>query len=164
MSSKREDEVKAVLETIRKKNKGRLTKQAVVAYANKNRESVLGKMFNWDAERAAMQHWLDRAGEIISRYITVVIVDRSLKVRVPYYVSDPTAPTNEGGYTCVLDKHTRTDATTIITNELDRCIGAIERARDVAFALDKQHRGLSEAMQKMLVESVTWKERLSDAA
>jgi hypothetical protein len=161
MSSEREDQIKAILEAIRKKHGGRLTRQAVFAHARANKTSVLGKMFDWDADKAAIAHWLDRAQEIISRYVTVVVIDKSMKIRVPYYISDPKAKANEGGYVCTVDKHSRQDATQIVVNELDRCVSAIERARDVAFALDRQHRGLSQALQKMLVEAVTMKERLA---
>jgi hypothetical protein len=161
MPTERQDQLRAILENIRAKNGGRLTRKAVVAYAQKHKDGPLGRMFNWNMEEAARAHWLDRAQEIITRYVTVMVVDRSMKIRVPYYVSDPSAPTNQGGYIGLADKHTRADATVIVTNELDRVIGAVSRARDVAFALDQQHRGMSEMLQKMLQEAVDLKERLA---
>ena len=157
MSSKREDQIRETLEGIRKKNGGRLTRQAVVAYARANKTSVVGRMFTWDKDQAAMAHWLDRAQEIITRYVTIVIVEKDVRVKIPYYISDPAAKTNEGGYVCVADKFNRNDAQQIILNELDRCVGSITRARDIAIALEKQHPGLSAQLRRMLLEFVTMK-------
>jgi hypothetical protein len=164
MTSHREDQIKAILEDIRAENGGRLTRQAVLAYASANKKSVLGKMFDWNKERAATAHWLDRAQEIISRYVTVIVVDETMKIRVPYYVSDPTAKSNEGGYVATMGRHSRGDATVIVTNELDRIVSAIERARGIAHALDQQHRGLSARLQGMLEEAVTLKDWLGGIA
>ena len=63
----------AHLEKLRLRNKGRLTPDIVVADAKRPR-SPLHNLFEWNAKRAAIQHWLERARYII-RSVVVVMED-----------------------------------------------------------------------------------------
>src|SRR5262245_24885424 len=99
--TKRELAIQAELEKIRARHGGRLTRHDVVREARKNKSGVLGKMFDWDIQSAAMAHWLDRAGEIITQYVSVVIVHRDRKIKIPLYVRDATLPADTGGYIAV---------------------------------------------------------------
>lgn len=161
MSSARQDEIRRELEKIRKRT-GRLTRQAVVRAAMADKTGPLGRLFTWDLKTAAMKHWLDRAQEIITRYVTIQVVTKSQRIVTVAYVRDPSAATNVGGYVA-LDQAAfdRKQATQILLNELERIKSGVERGRDIAGVLDAQHPGLAQWFQRMLVEIVDLKERLA---
>jgi hypothetical protein len=164
MSSARQDEIKAALEAIRIANGGRLTREAVVAAARSKRHA-LHSLFDWDDRTAAHTARLDRAQEIIVRYVTLTVVTRSAKISTVFYVKDPRAKTNEPGYIPLASESIDDeDARAIVTVELDRCRSSIERARNVAAVLDARHPGLSVQLQAMLEEVVTLAARVAAAA
>jgi hypothetical protein len=162
MSSVRQDEIRRELERIRKKNGGKLTRQAVVKAAMKDKEGPLGRLFEWDVETAAMAHWLERAQEVITRYVTVTVTTKSQVIRSVAYVRDPDAKSNESGYVA-LDQSAfdRRQATQILLNELERIKSGVERGRDIAGILDVQHPGLSAMFEKMLREIIDLRDRLA---
>jgi hypothetical protein len=162
MSSARQDEIRRELERIRKKNGGKLRRADVVRAAKADKKGVLGKLFDWNVDRAAMKHWLDRAQEIITRYVTITVVTKSQVIRSVAYVRDPDAVTNVSGYVA-LDQEAfdRRQATSILLNELERIKSGVERGRDIAAVLDAQHPGLSGMFEKMLHEIIDLRDRLA---
>jgi len=139
---------------------GRVTPNAVVKAA-KRPKHVLHREFIWDDRRAAGEQRLDRARELISRYVSVTIVHHSHKVVAPYYVRDPKLPPDQQGYIALtvaaLD---RASAQTIMRTELDRCAAVIERARSVVTVLDEKQPGLSAALENLLAEVIDLRDRL----
>ena len=162
MSSRKQDIIRLELEKIRNANLGKLTREAVVKYARANKRSALNKLFDWNVARAAQQHWLERAGEVIARYVTVVVTHRSEIIRSPFYVRDPDAKTTEPGYVALepgeLD---RRQARQVMLNELERCQFSIERARSIAGVLDAQHPGISAELEAMLEKLILLRDRLA---
>jgi hypothetical protein len=130
----------------------------------RNKRSVLHREFDWDDKSAAHTARLDRAQELITRYITIVVIDRSVKLTAPLYVRDPQMKSNEGGYLSLEDKITRPDARSIMLTELDRCRFSIERARSIANVLDAQHRGIANELEEMLMKIVDLRDRLGGMA
>ncbi len=164
MDSKRIDQLKKELEKIRIANGGRLTRQAVVKAARKAKGSVLHSMFDWNVDKAAERHWLDRAQEIITRYVTVTVIHRARKITSVFYVSDPRAKKNDGGYVAINQKDIqRNDAIQIVLNEVDRCKSSIERARNVADVLDSKFPGTAAQLQQMLEQLIALGEALQAA-
>ena len=114
---------------------GRLTASIVVEDA-RSPTSPLHSEFDWDVERAALRHWIERAREII-RSVHVVVETTKTEIRVPFYLRDPEMPTNKQGYVSL--DHLRTDddlAREALRYELTRAIGYMQRAEDVAAVLD----------------------------
>lgn len=162
MSSERNEAIRIALEQIRQKHHGRLTKQDVVKEARQNKKSVLHGEFDWNIQNAAMAHWLDRANELIVKYVTIVTVHKAIKVTTPYYVRDPAAKTREAGYVAVTSPDLdRAAAQQIVFNELDRCEHSIERARGIAHVLDQKFAGLSDMLEDMLQQIVAVKKRMA---
>ena len=162
MSSRKQDEIRRALEDIRKKNGGKITRQLVVKAAMKDKKGPLGRLFEWNKDKAAMAHWLERAQEVIVRYTTITVVTKAQKITSVAYVRDPDAKTNEGGYVSLTQSEfDRRQATQILLNELDRIRSGVERGRDIAGILDAQHPGLSMMFEKMLMEIVTLRDRLA---
>ena len=93
------DVVKNRLEQIASAHSGRITADMVVADA-KSKDSPLHGMFEWDARKAAQQHWLDTARKLI-RSVEVVMVVENITVRAPVYVRDPDQETAKQGYIAV---------------------------------------------------------------
>lgn len=157
------DKIKAALEAIRKKNGGRLTRQQVVDAA-RAKNHPLHDEFVWDDRKAADLQRLDRAQELIVRYLTVVIVDRSVKITAPFYVRDPSAEANEPGYVALTSEQIdRNAASQIILNEVDRCESAIGRARDIAGVLERKHHGIVGMLESMLANLIDIRKRLQAA-
>ena len=87
--------VKQELMLIKKKNRGFLTPEAVVAYA-KNKNSALHKYFTWNDTEAAERWRLEEASRLIRRiYVTVLPGKKQYKIRA--YVS-LSADRGRGGY------------------------------------------------------------------
>jgi hypothetical protein len=161
MSSKRIDKIRDALEAIRRQNGGRLTREAVVKTATNSRH-ILHREFVWNNKRAAHLQRLDRAQELITRYVTVVVIDRSMKIVAPAYVKDPTLRTNESGYTSITAETIKAkDAQQIVLVELDRCASCISRARNIAAVLDIRHRGVSDQLEDMLTQLVAVRRALA---
>jgi hypothetical protein len=131
-----------------KDKRGIITKRAVVELA-KNKRTALHRQFTWDRTQAAERHWLDRAGELIRQYVTITVVNRSVRFSSVAYVRDPKLPSNEGGYRN-LEDFNRHDATQVVLAELQRCESAIIRARAICGVLDARHPGLSDHLENAL--------------
>lgn len=157
----REDEIREALERIRVANGGRLTKEAVVRAA-RNARHTLHREFIWNDRDAAHRQRLERAGELIVRFVTIKIVHRSMHISAPFYVKDPSVPTNTPGYVPLTSADIdRNAAMQILLKEVERCESSIERARDICAVLDSNHPGLSEVFERMLQELVDLRQRLA---
>jgi hypothetical protein len=127
--------VKAHLANLAEAHGGKLTPEIVVDDA-RNEDSPLHDLFDWNAERAAMQYWLDRARQII-RSVRVVFRNERTIVRAPFYVRDPTVPNDEQGYISLAEVRGKDDvARDVLLDEFNRAAAALRRAREVAAALD----------------------------
>jgi hypothetical protein len=98
---KDKDLVAEKLAEIAGRNGGRLTPDLVLAEAE-SPESVLHDLFEWDDSKAAHQHRLTQARQIITS-VRVVITTEERKISTVYYVRDPEAGPVEQGYVS-LDK------------------------------------------------------------
>lgn len=148
MANERKEGIRRELEALCKKH-GRLTREVVVQWAQTNKRSYLHKEFEWDIGKAAYQHWLDRAGELI-RYVTVMVVSGTREIKVPAYVHDPDIPVNAGGYVPTMRDRSYQSARRIMLEEMQRCEQAIERARGLCAALGTKHAGIESELEQML--------------
>lgn len=123
---------------------GRLTPRAVVDDA-KSPDSPLHGLFDWDADKAADAHWLERARTII-RSVRIHAADPITTVlQAPYYVSDPTLPNEQGYISVALAKRDPLLAKETLRVEFGRALSALTRARRVAEAL-----GLSNELEALI--------------
>jgi hypothetical protein len=154
--TKRAEALTAAILACRDKD-GRITKRRVFTAARDDKRSLLGRQFNWNLREAAERHWLDRAGELIKQYITITVVNKSVKIKSVAYVRDPRLPARQEGF-CSLADVAQSDAEKITLDELNRCESAILRARAVVGVLDARFPGLSDKLENalsLLVEART---------
>lgn len=152
------DEVKTQLLAIAAKRNGRLTPDDVVADA-KRKDSPLHAMFEWDVKKAAAQHWVDTARAIIGSVEVRVTMDH-ITVRVPFYVRDPSAKSDEQGYIAVSALSRDHDSARVaIINEFQRAADQLRRARHLAMAL-----GLANEIDGIVASIVDLRDRVKHAA
>lgn len=135
MNKEQREAVRDRLRLLEDANGGILTPDAVVADAKK-KESPLHDYFEWDVKKAAYQHWLDQARELIVS-VRIVIKTDTVNVSSVYYVRDPDAAGDKQGYVSV--KRLRTDADAAreaLIDEFGRIASLLRRARELAVALD----------------------------
>jgi len=128
---------------------GRLTPEIVVRAAS-NKKSPLHSRFIWNDKVAAHRQRLDTAREILATYVTVTITRTKRQVSVPYYIRDPNAPPAVASYVRTEAERTRDQAEVILQNEIDRIVGCVNRARDIAEVLDQSHPGIAAKMETLL--------------
>src|SRR5262245_36521457 len=101
MTEERRLQLKEELSRIEDK-RGRLTPEAVVAYAKSHPQSALNSWFTWDDRRAAQAYRLDQARELIrSVYVTIQTEDRGV-VTVQLYKRDPEIEKDLQGYRSIM--------------------------------------------------------------
>jgi hypothetical protein len=111
-----------------------LTCEAVIEAA-RSPASPLHALFEWDTARAAQQHWLVQAREIICTY-RVKTVTSTTTYAVPYYARNPRAPSDQQGYVTVDQLRTDADlAHEHLIAEFSRVRSALDRARGYAVTL-----------------------------
>ena len=113
---------------------GTLTPEAVVEDA-KRKSSPLHDLFEWDEEKAATAHWHDVARRLI-RNVRVEIINEGITLKAPYFVRDPSLPSDQQGYTTV--SRLRNDAELArdaVADECSRAAAAFRRAQEVAAAV-----------------------------
>jgi len=99
---------------------------------------------------AAAERWrLERAGELIRRYVTLTVVHRNIRIKSVGYVRDPALPAHVPGMKS-LDEYNRQDSVKVVLAEIARCESAIERARAVTGYLDSRFPGLSDQLERAL--------------
>jgi hypothetical protein len=111
-----------------------LTAEAVVEAA-RDAKSPLHALIDWDLQRAAYQHWVVQAREIICTY-RVKTITTTTTYKVPYYVRNPKAPADQQGYVTVDELRTDEDLKRAhVDAELSRARSALDRARGYALTL-----------------------------
>jgi hypothetical protein len=147
--SPRREAIRVALESLRDSS-GRLTPEAVVRAA-KNPRHVLHREFGWDDRQQAHLHRIDRARELIVRYVSTTVIYKSERVTVPFYVRDPSAAPATQGYMALAGAEmTRENALAILLAEFDRCESSISRARRIVHVLDAKFPGLSQQLESLL--------------
>jgi hypothetical protein len=132
---------KAALEEIEARH-GSLTASLVVEEA-RNPRHVLHTQFDWDDKRAASKHRLDTARALIAS-VRVIVVIEDRNISVVGFVHNP-ASVGQGYIALSSLAQNRENAQSAILVELERIIGAIQRARSIAEGL-----GLSEFLETAL--------------
>lgn len=113
---------------------GSLTPDAVIEDA-KDPASPLHEHFDFDFERAAMNHWRFVARTLIAS-VRVVIRTEQYALSSVAYVRDPDKSHSEQGYASVASIRTDKDrARRVLESELSRAESAMRRAYDVAQSL-----------------------------
>jgi hypothetical protein len=131
------EQIRERINAIATRHNGRIRPDDVVEDA-RDPDSPLHKQFEWDLQKAAQSHWLDRARELI-RAVRVTITTDTTVVSSVAYVRDPTVDSDEQGYVSVASLRSDHDlAREAIVYEFTRASGALRRAREVAAALDLQ--------------------------
>lgn len=148
MSKEQRELIRQRLAEIEQSNDGRLTPEAVVEDA-KNLDSPLHAHFEWDVDKAAMRHWIDRAREIITSVTVVTRTDKTTVTSV-YYVRDPSAASSEQGYVSIEALRTDADmAREAIVNEFSRAASMMHRAKALAkvLKLEREVDGLIDSIE-----------------
>lgn len=131
MSAEQRAEIAKRLAELEDPVTGRLTPEAVVKDAKENAWSPLHKLFDWNVEKAAYQHWLTRAREIMT--MRVVVTTDSKSVSVVGYVRDPSAGPSEAGYVSVARVREDSDASRdVLLAEFARIRDLLNRAKELA--------------------------------
>ena len=113
---------------------GTITPQAVLSDA-KDPASPLHEHFEWDDSKAAHAHRINQARELI-RSVRLVITNTESVVRRVAYVRDPAKPAHDPGYISTFQlRKSPNEARAALMAELARADNAMQRAKDVAFAL-----------------------------
>ncbi len=133
MKPSKKAQIKQRLEDLMLANGGRLTPQIVINDA-KSPTSVLHGHFTWDIKKAAHKCWIDQARELI-RSVRIEVRTETHFVNAPRYVRDPKAGRAQGYAEVASLKTSKTIAREALQAELDRVIGALERAQEIAISL-----------------------------
>ncbi len=127
------DKVKICINEIAVANGGRITPDEVIAHA-RDPSSPLHSQFNWDIKQAALDHWRNRARQLISS-VRVQIQTDTRTVETVAFIRDPDAGTDQG-YVGVAVLLTDADhAARAFVTEFTRAESALTRATEVADAL-----------------------------
>lgn len=138
MSGAKREAIRKRLEELEQANGDRLTPDEVVAEA-KSKKSVLHDQFEWDDSKAAHQHRLDQARDLITSVRVVIHTDRTI-VRGVAYIRDPNASGNEQGYVHIRTLRKEPDAAReAVINEVARVKDSMRRLKHLAAALDLSH-------------------------
>jgi hypothetical protein len=145
-------------------SRGRLTPERVVAAA-RNPRHVLHREFGWNDRQQANLHRLDRARELITKYITVTVIYRSERISVPFYVKDASAPPTTQGYVALVGPSmNRANAELTMIAEFDRCASIIGRARGIAGVLSSRFPGLDAQLEGLLDQLIAIRSAISSEA
>lgn len=113
---------------------GRITPDIVLSDA-KHASSPLHNLYEWDTEKAAEAHWLDRSREILGQ-IHVIIHTETVTYQLPNYVRDPSAAAKEQGYVSMDALRVESAlARRALIAEVERAASALQRARIIAVGL-----------------------------
>lgn len=128
--------IKERLEMLAASNGGNLTPDVVVADA-KDPKSPLHDQFTWDVKKAAAEHWIHQARELI-RSVRIEVRTETHVIRAPRYVHDPKAGREQGYAELTTMRSSKDIAREALQHELDRALAALERAQEVATVLGLQ--------------------------
>lgn len=139
---------------------GSLTPDMVLEDARKKTSPLHGE-FEWDTEKAAHRHWIDRARHLI-RSVKIEVKTTRYEVKVPRYIKDPAIDRHKQGYTDVTKLRTEHDqARDAIINEFSRARACLDRARRLAIGLE-----VKEELDSLIsdIDTLTGRVRGSEAA
>jgi hypothetical protein len=132
-----DEQIRKRIQELAARRGGYIEPDDVIADA-RNPDSPLHGQFEWDVERAAMEHWRNIARKLIAS-VQIERVINEKTVEVVAYVRDPEKRGNEQGYVDVTILADRKDlARTALVAEFDRAEAALRRALAIAEALDLQ--------------------------
>jgi hypothetical protein len=134
MNKENREAIEKRLQEIKERCNGDLLVDDVIRDARKPNSPLHGE-FDWDVEKAAMEHWRETARQLI-RAVQVIVVVGTESIVVPRYIRDPDKPHGEQGYiepVEIKDDHSK--AMAALMYEVDRAESLMERARMVAVAL-----------------------------
>jgi hypothetical protein len=138
MNAAKKAAIRKRLALIEKQNGGRLTADDVIKDA-RDSSSPLHDQFEWDADKAAYKHWIDRAREIITSVKVVEIVE-SYAINTVFYVRDPSAGEKEQGYVSLTTLRSEADlAREAIHTEFLRARSMLHRAKTLAAVLEMEN-------------------------
>jgi hypothetical protein len=127
-------------------NGGVITPDLIIKDA-KRKKSPLHECFNWDVNKAAMEHWLGVARNIISS-VQVTVTEHTVVFPTPAYVEDPDKPKGTQGYVSTITLRSNKDkARRALIRELERAEAFMQRAYNVAAAV-----GLSNEIEALLAQ------------
>ena len=113
---------------------GRLTPNALVAAA-RDEDHPWHDSFEWDDAKAAQSHRVEQAREILRTWRPPKI--ETTELRAPSYLRDPRCGNDEQGYVSTVRVRKDADLTrSILLAEFERAGNALQRAYDIANALD----------------------------
>lgn len=137
---------------------GVLTPDMVIEEA-KNPDSPLHERFEWDVEKAAVEHWRDTARSIIRSVRIEYRVDNR-KVSCVGYVRDPSAERGEQGYVPLAKLKSQDEAARdALAAEVRRIEAAVERAREIAMFL-----GMADELESVVSGLARFAEQIKLAA
>lgn len=114
---------------------GRITAERLVQAA-RDKKHPLHDDFEWDDKKAAHEHRVHQAREIIAS-VRMIVTHSNKNVSCVGYVRDPEAPSDKQGYVSVNRLMTeRESAVEAILAEVSRVQSILERAQELAFGLD----------------------------
>ncbi len=111
---------------------GRLTPAQVVEAA-KSKASPLHSLFEWDKGKAAYQHWLNVARDVIGAVKIAVTINQAI-IRAPHFVHDPDAP-GQGYRSTVMLRKDLISARQSLIYTLEVAAGHVKRGYDLAAQL-----------------------------
>ena len=143
-----QEEKAAALQAIASANDGILEVDAVWQSA-RSENHPLHNYYEWDVEKAAVEHWRETSRRIIQS-CKVTIVHEDVVIKCPVFVRDPKTPAGEQGYAStdlVARKHA--DSAAVLQEELYRIKTLVERGRILA-----AHFGMSKRFESDLKEII----------
>lgn len=131
------EEKRSALEEIANAHDGLLRPEDVVNAAT-SKKHPLHHLFEWNDSRAAHEHRLNQARQLI-KSVKVVVTSETKSVETVYYVRDPRQGNNEQGYVALPRLKTDSEiAANAVAQEFGRALAALQRARDLTIAIGVQ--------------------------
>jgi len=128
------EEIKQALQALADANDNRLTVDLVIASA-RDENSPLNASFDWDVEKAAMNHWRDTARRLIRKVTIEYKVEKTI-VEAVSYIRDPRCDPLKQGYVSVSSIRTDEEvAHEALVMEFARVRTLLDRAHGLAKVL-----------------------------
>lgn len=128
-----DEEKAALLREIAEQNDGRLEPQKVVE-ASEDASHPFHPWFDWDNEIAGPKHRLEQARALI-RSVRIEIRTNTVPFRAPQWVRAPDRKPEQQGYVEVTAVVALDARLKILRQELDRCIGVVNRLAEISAAM-----------------------------
>lgn len=148
MNRKIYKQAKDELLRIANENGGVLKPEDVVNTA-RDPENVLHRCFIWDDKKAAHEHRLDQARELIASIRYEYEVEEHTYA-APEWVRDPTQPSHDQGYVTVTSLRSNDElARDALINEFGRAAAHLQRAHEIAKALSFKPREVEKIIKRV---------------